>query len=354
MGELTKIPVFVLTGFLGSGKTVLLNGLLRQPGLADSAVVVNEFGEIGLDHLLVSSSQENIVLLDAGCLCCAVLGSLKETLADLFQRRVQGHAPMFERVLIETTGLADPGPILQSIMRDSLVSAFYRLAGLICVVDALFGLDEMDAHAEARAQVALADRILITKTDRTSGACPSDLLARLRMLNPTAEILVATQGNVDAGAIIGSGTATTVPWLGSLDAVHHHDHDNDPTGIHDSAITAECFWIDRTATWSGLAAWIDTTRRKYGRDLLRCKGIIKVIGVPGPVLVHGVQTLFDTTRLAAWPDQERRSRLVVIGKGLERDVLANSLSWLAAPEGTQPPTDPITPAPDWAATWTAA
>ena len=139
MASAEKIPIVVLTGFLGSGKTVLLNALLRQPGFADSAIVVNEFGEVGLDHLLVASAEENIVLLDAGCLCCAVLGSLKETLLDLWHRRAQSQVPPFRRVLVETTGLADPGPIVQSIMRDSVVTHFYRLAGLVCVVDALHG-----------------------------------------------------------------------------------------------------------------------------------------------------------------------------------------------------------------------
>jgi G3E family GTPase len=350
MNTLDKIPVFVLTGFLGSGKTALLNAMLKQPRFADSAVVVNEFGEIGLDHLLVESARDNIVLLEAGCLCCEVQGSLKETLADLYQRRAQGTAPAFQRVLIETTGLADPAPILQSIMRDSLVSAFYRLAGLICVVDGLFGQDELVAHAEARAQVAFADILLVTKTDCTAGVCSPALSATLRRLNPMATILVASHGQIDAQALLGDGNCLTgAPWLGDMGAVAEtgHDHGSSHSQLHDAAITTESFWITQPATWAGLAAWTDMARRRYGSDLLRCKGIIAIAGLAGPVVLHGVQSLFDTRRLGEWPDAERRSRLVIIGRNLDLDALAGSTRWLHAPEGTQPPLDPAEIAPQW-------
>ena len=372
MASAEKIPIVVLTGFLGSGKTVLLNALLRQPGFADSAIVVNEFGEVGLDHLLVASAEENIVLLDAGCLCCAVLGSLKETLLDLWHRRAQSQVPPFRRVLVETTGLADPGPIVQSIMRDSVVTHFYRLAGLVCVVDALHGVGQREAHDEARSQVAYADRLVVTKTDLLQGDCPPALRSRLRALNPDADIVIASHGQVSAEELLRPGAtaaAAELPWLGKLAAQaaqvgqpHDHDHGHgdgqghegdeshgpdDVHAHHDPDVGSVSFVIDDEITWSGLAAWIDVLRHRYGCALLRCKGIVNVAGAP--VVVHGVQKLFDTRRLPDWPDAERRSRLVLIGKGLERDALESLLGWLGTPEGTQPPLDASTPPPARAA-----
>lgn len=374
MASAEQIPIIVLTGFLGSGKTVLLNALLKQPGFADSAIVVNEFGEVGLDHLLVASAEENIVLLDAGCLCCAVLGSLKETLLDLWHRRSQSQVPPFRRVLVETTGLADPGPIVQSIMRDSVVTHFYRLAGLVCVVDALHGAGQLETHSEARAQVACADRLVVTKTDLLDGACPPRLAARLRELNPDADLLVASHGQLSAEALLQPAAgAGELPWLGRLAAAEagalhghaghgHAGHGHaahDPTthshaargasaprdrhAHHDPDVGSASFVIDDAVTWSGLAAWIEALRQRYGRTLLRCKGIVNVAGAP--VVVHGVQSMFDTRRLSAWPDAERRSRLVLIGKGLQRAELEATLGWLGTPEGTQPPLDAKVPPP---------
>lgn len=352
MAPTETIPVFLITGFLGSGKSVLLNALLQRPSLADSAVIVNEFGEVGLDHLLVSSARENIVLLDAGCLCCTVQGSLKETLIDLHQRRAGGELPAFRRVIIETTGLADPGPIVQSIMRHGVVSHLYRLAGLICVVDALHAEAQLNEYVEAQAQIACADRIVITKTDLLDGICPDALLNRVRALNPGADLLVASFGQVSPDALLRPGSGEEgLPWLGRLqpaDPQHGHElvaasHGPGHAAAHDPAIRSESFLTGATVTWSGLAVWTDVMRRRYGRNLLRCKGIVNVRGAP--VLVHGVQSLFETRRLPAWPDAERRSRLVVIGKGLRRAELEVSLGWLAQPDGTQAPPDPCMPPP---------
>jgi G3E family GTPase len=346
MSDLSRIPVFVLTGFLGSGKTTLLNNLLKQPSFANTAVVINEFGEIGLDHLLVTSARENIVLLDAGCLCCTVLGSLKETLANLHQQRLQGLVPPFERLIIETSGLADPGPILQLMMRNTLVSNFYRMAGLMCMVDAVFGLESMFQYPEAREQVALADRVLVTKTDLAGADFSDSLYAQIRAINPIAEVQLVNKTDLSTGYFAGDlGQSVMPPWLGGISPRPANKYLH--IGMHDSTVTSECFWIESLSTWSGLAAWIDTMRRRYGTNLLRCKGLLGIKGRSGPVVVHGVKTLFDTSQLPAWPDNDQRSRLVIIGKGLDRTVIGASLAWLLAPEGTQPPFDPMMAPPLW-------
>lgn len=316
-----RVPVTILTGFLGSGKTTLLNGLLRDPAWSDSAIVVNEFGDVGLDHLLVEGAKDNILLMDAGCLCCAVLDSLPATLADLFHRRARGDVPPFRRLLVETSGLAEPGPILRTLMRDPVVSHFYRPQGLVCAIDAVFGLRTLAAHHEAQAQAAMADRLLVTKTDLTGGACPPDLELRLGSLNPTAPIACLGPGDPVAPAFAADPSDADEPWLGRLAADDGHEH-------HHSDVTSISLVTDAAITWEGLAAWIDHLRARHGPDLLRCKGILKVVGVDGPVILHGVQSIFDTTRAKAWPDAERRSRIVLIGRALDRAAIDPSLSLL--------------------------
>jgi G3E family GTPase len=331
MTPIDRIPITVLTGFLGSGKTSLLNALLRRPEFRDSAIVVNEFGEIGLDHLLVSSAKENIVLLDAGCLCCAVLDSLKETLADLYHRRARHEIPTFQRVVIETSGLADPGPILRSILRDDLVAHIFRLQNLVCTVDAKFGLGELAAHPEAQAQLALADHIVVTKTDLTGDICPPDLDARIRAVNPHATVQLVRNGDIDGVLLLGDAADGAAPsWVARLDAPHAHQHH------HEEDVASVSFRLDRPVTWSGIAAWTDVMRRRYGADLMRCKGIL-ALEDGKPVVLHGVQTMFDTARLRAWPSEDRQSRIVCIGRGLDRPTIAQSLAWLHVPAGTQPP-----------------
>lgn len=317
-----RIPAVILTGFLGSGKTTLLNALLRDPAWSDSAVIVNEFGDIGLDHLLVAGAKENILLMDAGCLCCAVLDSLPETLADLYQRRATGAAPPFRRLLIETSGLAEPGPILRTLMRDPIVSHFYRPQGLVCIVDAVFGLRSLAEHHEAAAQISMADRIVVTKVDLTGGACQPELQDQLRGLNPTAPILEAAP-HLAADLFVTDDAVAQAPWLDPLvlETANHHHH-------HASDVTSVSLRLESAIAWEDLAAWIDGLRGRYGDQLLRCKGILKVAGVDGPVILHGVQTLFDTFRERRWPDDQRASRIVVIGRGLDPAELQRSLSTL--------------------------
>ncbi len=315
--------MIVLTGFLGSGKTTLLNRLLLDPAWSDSAVIVNEFGDIGLDHLLVSNARDNIVLMDAGCLCCTVLDSLPQTLADLFHRRAGGDIPAFRRVLVETSGLAEPAPILRTLMRDPIISHFYRPQGLICTVDALFGSATLDREHEAPLQAAMADRIVVTKTDLAVQEQTAALIARLRALNPAAEIVLARDRNA---ACLFAPETNTLPWLDPLKvetADHHH---------HDDGAVSVSFLVGPPLSWARLAAWIERLRARYGPDLLRAKGVLNVAGAP--VALHGVQTQFDTRRLPDWPDDDRRSRIVLIGRGLDGDEAARSISDLT--DGTDP------------------
>jgi G3E family GTPase len=325
---IAQLPVYLFTGFLGSGKTSLLNGLLRQPAWADTGVVVNEFGDIGLDHLLVGSANDNIVLMDGGCLCCAVIDSLPETLADLYRRRQAGETPPFQRLVIETTGLADPRPIIRTLMRDAVVAYFYRLQGVTSVIDGLFGVRQLEGEAEAQAQAAVADQLVVTKTDLTGGLIAEDLRAKLWQLNPLAPIHLAINGGADFSSLLATSGAT--PWLGALNvgatpAHDHHTHNHEYAPGHDRDIGSQSFWIKPPVTWPGLAAFTNHLVSHYGRDLLRCKGLLAMEGAPGPIILHGVETVFDTQRRPDWPDADRRSRVVLIGRGLKRDQLEAAL-----------------------------
>ncbi len=321
-------PVTVITGFLGAGKTTLLNHLLGQPALAGTAVLVNEFGEIGLDHLLVEKLDENTVLLNAGCLCCTVRGDLSRALADLLPRVEAGEV---RRVVIETTGLADPAPILATLMSDPVAARFYRLDGIVTVVDAVNGMVQLDEQPEAVRQVAVADRVVLSKTDL---ADPPQLRERLRRLNPGAPPLTAMHGEVDAAALLHAGLFdpdSKIPDVrGWLDAEAyagaHHDHPHDPNR-HDARIAAFCLTFDEPLHWQGVATWLDMLVATRGESLLRIKGILNVAGHDRPVAIHGVQHLFHPPALlAAWPDGDpRTSRLVFITRDLPRDVIEEGL-----------------------------
>src|SRR4051812_12079748 len=325
----TRIPVLVLTGFLGSGKTTLLNALLRSPALHDTAVIVNEFGEIGIDHLLVETAFEDAVLLKSGCICCTVRGDLVDTLETLWERKERGEIPNFARVVIETTGLAEPGPILRTLMTERTLADRFRLDGVVTTVDAVNGEAQLDAQPESLQQAALADRLVLTKTDMAEASAVERLSARLHDLNPAAPILRAVNGDIDAEALFDVGLydpkrkeADLARWLHE-EAYEHHHHDLNRHGD----IRAFCITRDQPLPWPAFRAWLEALTSLRGADLLRLKGVVNVAGEDRPVVLHGVQHVFHPpTRLKAWPPgDDRRTRLVFIVRNIEKPAVEKSL-----------------------------
>jgi G3E family GTPase len=329
----SHIPVHVLTGFLGSGKTTLLNRLLRDPGLADTAVIVNEFGEIGLDHLLVAGGSDNVVLLDSGCLCCTQLDSLRETLADLYHRRARGELPAFRRVAVETTGLADPAPILLTLLRDPVATAWFGLGRVVATLDAAHGEAALATYPEARAQIAAADLVLLTKTDLTGDSPAPGLAARVARTNAAAIFADATLPTSELRELVFGPPADLAATLSRAERRAKHAHE------HSHAIFSFCAEFDRRISWAGLAAWTSLARASFGKRLLRCKGIIWIAETGAPVVVQGVQTLFANPAAidpAGLPD--RRSRLVCIADGIPPETLRQSLTALTLEGGSHAPT----------------
>ena len=309
-----RTPITVLTGFLGAGKTTLLNHLLRQPALARTAVLANEFGDIGIDHLLVEKLDENTVLLNAGCVCCTVRGDLVRVLREMLPRARRDE---ISRIIVETTGLAEPAPILATLMTDPVAATAYRLDGVVAVVDAVAGETNLRDRPEAMRQIAVADRIVVTKTDL---AGPAGLLRCIAGLNPGAPVVIARHGQIDPQAILNAGlfdTAGKIPdvagWL-NAGAYAHAQHD------HDERVTSFCLTFDRPPHWQVMGPWLETLIRTRGKDILRIKGILNLAGRDRPVALHAVQhVLHPLTLLPSWPDGDpRTSRIVFITQDLPR------------------------------------
>ena len=327
------IPVSIITGFLGSGKTTLVNRLLRRPEMNRVAVIVNELGEIGVDNDLVQVSSEQMMLLNNGCLCCVLRGDLQETLRELFIKRRNGEIIDFDRVVIETTGLADPAPVMQTLITDSLLLEQYRLDCMVTLVDAVNAPGQLVQFTEPVKQVALADRLVVTKSDLVTEKQLQALTGRLQEINPRAPVKVALNGEIDLAFLVDVGLRRTQArleeierWLGADEADEHgHAH------RHDETVQTFVLRFEKPMAWESFTQCLDVLTALRGPDLLRVKGLVNVEGKKGPMVIQGVQHLFHPPlELAAWPGGDRTTRLVFITRGIPRQVVADLFSAIGA------------------------
>ncbi|WLP56524.1 CobW family GTP-binding protein [Agrobacterium fabrum] len=345
-----RIPVSIITGFLGAGKSTLLNRLLKDPEMSDAAIIINEFGDVSIDHMLVESAGEGIIELAEGCLCCTVRGELVDTLAELMDGIQTGKLKPVKRVVIETTGLADPAPVMQSVMGNPVIAQNFILNGMITVVDAVNGLSTLDNHEEAVKQAAVADRLVMTKRTLADASAIAALTTRLEALNPRATIEDGDKADWSAAGLLDNGlydvsskNADVGRWLGEESGHVHHDHDHDhdhdhehdhahghhhhrgdhdhhhDVNRHDASIRSFSIIHDQPIEPMAIDMFVDLLRSAHGEKLLRMKAIVKLSDNPGrPLVLHGVQNIFHTPeRLAAWPDPaDQRTRMVLITKDL--------------------------------------
>ena len=340
------VPVNVLTGFLGSGKTTLLRRLLRSPAMADAAVLINEFGEVALDHLLIGRIDASTVVLESGCICCTVRSDLSAALRELYDKAERGLCHRFDRTVIETTGLADPAPIIFTLMTDPVIRHHFRLSSVTATVDAVNGPRQLAENPESVKQAAVADRLVLTKTDLATPEAVETIRRQLGALNPSAQVIDANRDPVGPELLLGADlydpdrrTAEVRRWLGE-ETGHHHAE----LGRHAAEITSFHLVFDEPLDWTIFGIWLTMLLNRHGQHVLRMKGILNVAGSATPLCVNGVQHLVHPPfHLEQWPTADRHSRLVFIVRGMDPAVIKRSLkafNWLAEPQavptGTRP------------------
>lgn len=325
-----RLKVTLLTGFLGSGKTTILNALLAHPRMPRSAVIVNEFGEIGIDHLLVAQSSENIIELSNGCLCCTVHSDLVTTLFGLYAGRINGTIPSFERVIIETTGLAEPATILLTLFRDPVVSTRFVLDGVLTVVDSLNGSPTLATHRESTHQIAAADLLLLTKVDMSAANTLATLRGQLAAINPGCPVVEVINGSIDPAVL----ELANKQRLVDSDAVRQWHIVHEPHS-HSEGIGSYSVVIDHSIAWPNVLAWIAAVRERLSPHVLRIKGLLAIHDHAGPLIVHAVQNVFyPPIFLPRWPSNDHRSRLVFIAQDMDSAHIEHTLDLLkASPDG---------------------
>ncbi len=324
------IPIIVVSGFLGSGKTTLLRNLLLDPQAGEVAVIVNEFGEVGIDHHLVRKTDARTTLLRNGCVCCSMRDDLAEALRDLLSQRERGAIPRFSRVVVETTGLADPAPILQTVVAEPVVRNHYRVERVVTTIDAVGGANNLDTYGEALRQVAAADQVVVTKQDLAAPEAIAGLKMKLRAINPTAAVVDATFGRIDFAPVFAeeSRRGEGLDWFG----VNGHAQFADPAApesVHGTSgrIVSRCLVFDEPLNWQMFGIWLTMLLHQHGDRVLRLKGLLNVGAARGPLLLEGVQHVIHAPRhLREWPDADRASRIVVIARDLDLAQVETSLA----------------------------
>lgn len=337
------IPVNVLTGFLGSGKTTFLNRLLQDPAFANTAVLINEFGDISIDHHLVTSIDGDVMVLSSGCICCTVREDLASAMRGMLDRRERGLVPPFVRMLVETTGLADPVPVLSTLMHDRVLRHHFRVGNVLTTIDAVNGMKNLADYPECLKQAALADRMVLTKLDLANKDDVRALLERLRQVNPAAQIIDTDQTRIDAQMLLGEDVFEAHTKNGEvmrwIEATRHPQYltlskpqkaggsgnANANANVHGD-IRAFALILPDAINWTVFSVWLSLLLHAHGDRVLRVKGLLNVAGADTPVVIHGVQQLvYPPTHLDRWPDDDRRSRLVFIVRSLDAGAIEASL-----------------------------